>query len=60
MAEAMPAFFDGTELVSEWDAGVPASPTPIPMNPNATPIGRNEHPSRQKNSIVMNAARQKA
>ena len=31
VADAMPARFTGTDPVSEWEAGVPAKPTPIPM-----------------------------
>ena len=30
MPEAMPARRTGTDPVSEWEAGVPAKPTPIP------------------------------
>ena len=30
--DAMPARRTGTELVSECEAGVPANPTPMPMN----------------------------
>src|SRR3954451_22292684 len=32
VADAIPARRTGTDPVSEWDAGVPASPTPVPMN----------------------------
>ena len=36
--DAIPAFWTGTEPVSECEAGVPAKPTPIPMNAYASPI----------------------
>ena len=40
MPEAIPAFFTGTEPVSEREAGVPAKPTPIPISRKPSPTGR--------------------
>ena len=37
MPEAIPARFTGTEPVSECEAGVPAKPTPIPINAYPSP-----------------------
>ena len=45
MPDAIPARRTGTEPVSECDAGVPANPTPIPMNTYARPIFQYGMPS---------------
>ena len=37
MPDAMPTRVTGTEPVSEWDAGVPAKPTPAPIKAYARP-----------------------
>ena len=36
MPEAMPAFVTGTDPVNEFDAGVPANPTPVPISAYAS------------------------
>ena len=37
MPDAIPTRFTDTDPVNEWEAGVPASPTPIPTNAYPSP-----------------------
>ena len=56
--EAIPARVTGTDEVSEWDAGVPANPTPMPMNAYPRPTFQYEMSSFQSKSIVTNPSPQ--
>src|ERR1039458_2127009 len=56
--EAIPARRVGTELVSECEAGVPASPTPAPRNAKASPTTQYELPCFHSSSMVTKLSRQ--
>jgi hypothetical protein len=56
--DAIPARRVGTELVSECDAGVPASPTPVPRNTKARPTDQYPLFSRHSSSMVRKLSRQ--
>ena len=59
MPEAIPTLRTGTEPVSEWDAGVPAKPIPIPTNMYPRPTCQYGLVSPQRSSIVRNPSRTK-
>jgi hypothetical protein len=48
----------GTELVSECEAGVPASPTPAPRNAKASPTTQYELSCFHSRSMVRKLSRQ--
>ncbi len=56
--EAIPARRVGTELVSECEAGVPASPTPAPRNAKASPTTQYELSCFHSRSMVRKLSRQ--
>jgi hypothetical protein len=56
--DAIPARSTGTEPVSEWDAGVPANPTPTPSKAYPSPTCQYGIPSSQRRSITTNPNRQ--
>ena len=58
MPDAIPARVTGTEPVSECEAGVPANPTPMPMNAYASPTFQYGMPSSHSRSIVTKPSRQ--
>jgi hypothetical protein len=58
--EAIPARRTGTEPVSEWDAGVPARPTPTPMKAYAAAISQYTESSPQTTSIHRKARSREA
>ncbi len=55
----MPARVTGTEPVSEWEAGVPARPTPAPMKRYASATSQYELSFFQSTSIVRKASTRK-
>ena len=55
MPEAMPTRRTGTDPVSEFEAGVPARPTPIPMKMYGIAICQYGVSSFQRSSIPTNA-----
>ncbi len=58
MAEAIPARLTGTEPVSEWEAGVPANPTPMPMKAYARPTSQYGMPSCHSSSMMRKPRKQ--
>ena len=59
MPDAIPARSTGTEPVSECDAGVPAKPTPMPMNAYPRPTFQYAMSSFQRISMVRKPRKQK-
>ena len=58
MPEAIPTRVTGTAPVSEWEAGVPAKPTPMPTKAYARPTFQYGMASFHSSSIVRNPSRQ--
>ena len=58
--DAIPARDTGTEPVSEWDAGVPAKPTPTPTRVNARHTGQNGMSCFHSSSAASKPSRQNA
>src|SRR5262249_40938891 len=56
--DAMPARHTGTEPVSEWEAGAPAKPTPVPTSAYASPTFQYGMPSFHSRSIARKPSRQ--